>query len=124
MPLIFENLDSKKEKEVVVLAKFVQIYCSENHRDEAKEAFDIKDKRLRKILSEKNIDLCSDCSKLLNHGIAKLMLCPYQPKPSCKKCETHCYAPGYREKVRKVMRFSGIYSIKHGRVDLIKRYWF
>ena len=124
MPRIFDKLDPKKEKDIVVLANFVQIFCRENHGDEAKKTFSIKDERLTEILGEKKIELCDDCSKLLSHGIAKLMLCPYDPKPSCKKCETHCYAPGYREKVREVMRFSGMYSIKHGRVDLIKRYWF
>ena len=124
MPRIFENLDSKKKKDIVVLANFVQIYCRENHKDEVKESFNIKDERPNGLLGEKKIELCQNCSKLLSHGIAKLILCPYDPKPSCKKCETHCYAPGYREKVRQVMRFSGMYSIKHGRVDLIKRYWF
>jgi hypothetical protein len=59
---------------------------------------------------------------LLEHGIAKLSLCPYYPRPSCRKCETHCYAPGYREKVRQVMRFSGTYLIKHGRLDLLLHY--
>jgi hypothetical protein len=124
MPRIFDKLDPKKERDIVVLANFVQIFCRQNHRDVANEAFIIKDERLTEILGEKKIKLCDDCSRLLSHGIAKLMLCPYDPKPSCKKCETHCYAPGYREKVREVMRFSGMYSIKHGRVDLIKRYWF
>jgi len=121
---IFEKSDARKEKDIIVLANFVHIFCRENHQDKEKEPFTIKDDRLNQILGEKEIGLCQDCTKLLSHGIAKLMLCPYDPKPSCKKCEAHCYAPGYREKVREVMRFSGIYSIRHGRVDLIKRYWF
>ena len=73
-------------------------------------------------LARVDLLLCEDCRKLLNHGIAKLLLCPYDPKPMCKKCETHCYAPGYREKVREVMKFSGMYLIKHGRVDLMVHY--
>jgi hypothetical protein len=41
----------------------------------------------------------------------------------CKKCPAHCYAPGYRERIREVMRFSGQYLVKHGRLDLIVHYY-
>ncbi len=124
MPKIFERLDSKKNKDIRVLADFISIFCRENHRTEAKNAFSVKDDRLRRTLSNKKLLLCPDCSKLFNHGIAKLLLCPYDPKPMCKKCPTHCYAPGYREKVREVMKFSGLYLVKHGRLDLMVHYFF
>ena len=75
-------------------------------------------------MGDKELVLCQDCSRLLKYGTAKLLHCPYDPKPMCKKCKTHCYAPEYREKVRKVMRFSGSYLIKHGRLDLIFHYLF
>lgn len=123
MAKIFDRSDSKKEKDIVVLADFVAIFCRENHANESKDAFAIKDERLSKILEDKELKLCRQCHKLLSHGAAKLMLCPYDPKPTCKKCPTHCYAPGYRERIRKVMRFSGMYLIKHGRLDLISRYY-
>jgi len=124
MPKIFQRLDPKKNKDIGVLADFISIFCRENHRTEAKNAFLTKDDRLRRTLDNKNLLLCPDCSKLLSHGIAKLLLCPYDPKPMCKKCPTHCYAPGYREKIREIMRFSGLYLVKHGRVDLIVHYFF
>ena len=122
MPKIFDRLDSKKVKDIRVLSDFISIFCRENHRAEAKDSFIIKDEKLRHALDSKDLMLCQDCDKLLKHGIAKLLLCPYNPKPMCKKCETHCYAPGYRERVREVMRFSGMYLIKHGRLDLIAHY--
>ena len=124
MPKIFERLDGKKAKDLKVLADFISIFCRENHRAEVKDTFPIKDIRLRHCLGDKDLVLCRDCGKLLNHGIAKLLICPYDPKPMCKKCETHCYAPGYREKIRKIMRFSGLYLIKHGRLDLMVHYLF
>lgn len=71
MPRIFDKLDPKKEKDIVVLANFVQIFCRENHGDEAKETFSIKDERLTEILGEKKIELCDDCSRLLSHGIGR-----------------------------------------------------
>ena len=124
MPRIYDKLDSRKSKDIKVLANFISIYCRENHQAEAKDIFSIKDNGLRASLGDKEFLLCRDCQKLLNHGIAKLLLCPYDPKPMCKKCETHCYAPEYREKVRQVMRFSGMYLVKHGRLDLMVHYFF
>jgi len=124
MSKISERLTDKKVKDIRVLGNFISIFCRENHKTEDKSVFPIKDTRLRDILGNRDMELCPDCQKLLNHGIAKLLLCPYDPKPMCKKCETHCYAPGYREKIREVMRFSGLHLVKHGRVDLMLHYWF
>jgi hypothetical protein len=123
MAKLFEKLDQKKSKDVKILSNFISIFCRENHSDEAKGIFPIKDMRVHNSLGKKDLILCQDCQKLLSHGIAKLLLCPYDPKPMCKKCETHCYAPGYRERVREVMRFSGLYLVKHGRLDLLVHYY-
>jgi hypothetical protein len=119
MSRIFDRLDNRKKREIKVLADFVAVYCRQNHRDDSKEALAIRDDRLRRSLDGKKLMLCPECSQLLHHGIAKLLLCPYDPKPACKKCPTHCYAPGYRECIRKVMRFSGPYLLKHGHFDLV-----
>ena len=122
MPKLFERLDSQKSKDIRVLADFISVFCREKHRDETKNTFPIKEARLHRRLNH-NLLLCQNCNKLLNHGIAKLLLCPYDPKPMCKKCQTHCYAPGYRERIREVMRFSGLYLVKHGRLDLMVHYF-
>lgn len=123
MPELFRQLTDKRSKDVKVLGNFVAIFCRENHHTEAKEAFAINDERAQQALGNKALVLCEDCQKLLSHGIAKLLLCPYDPKPMCKKCPTHCYVPGYRDRMRQVMRFSGQYLIKHGRLDLMFHYW-
>ena len=124
MPEKIDALDGKKVKDVRVLSSFVFIFCRENHRAEAKDTFTVKDVRLRRHLDGRDLALCRDCRRLLSHGIAKLLLCPYDPKPMCKKCETQCYAPGYRQRVREVMKFSGLYLVKHGRLDLLVHYFF
>ena len=122
MSRLFQRLTDKKERDIRILADFISVFCREKHRDEIKNIFPIKEERLHRLLNH-NLRLCQNCSKLLNHGIAKLLQCPYDPKPMCKKCLTHCYAPGYRERVREVMRFSGLYLIKHGRLDLMAHYF-
>lgn len=123
MPELFNRLTDKKSKDIKVLGNFVAIFCRENHRIETKEALVIKDEGVQQALGPEVLVLCRDCQKLLSHGIAKLLLCPYDPKPMCKKCPTHCYAPGYREQIRQVMRFSGLYLVRHGRLDLMFHYW-
>ncbi|MFC1976719.1 nitrous oxide-stimulated promoter family protein [Chloroflexota bacterium] len=124
MPRIFDRLEDKKNREIRVLGNFISIFCRENHQAESKDTFPIKDDRLWQALGDKGLVLCQDCRKLLNHGIAKLLLCPYDSKPMCKKCVTHCYAPGYREKIQEVMKFSGLYMVRHGRLDLLAHYLF
>ena len=116
-----ERLNEKKEKDIKILRDFVAIYCRETHREADKAQFAGDDIGLPAGCVAA-VELCDECNKLLKHGIVKLLLCQYDPKPMCKKCQTHCYAPGYREKVREVMRFSGMYLIKHGRVDLLVHY--
>ena len=122
MPGLYERIDRKKARDIRVLSDFVSIYCREHHAAEETAPFPVKDDRLRSALGKKDPVLCADCSRLLSHGIAKLILCPYDPKPACKNCETHCYAPGYREKMQRVMRFSGPYLVKHGRLHLLLHY--
>ncbi len=119
---IFDRLDNKKRKDTGVLANFIYIYCRQKHRAASKDAFTTGDERLRKSLGNKDLVLCHECRKLLNHSIAKLVLCPYDPNPACRKCPTYCYAPDYRERIGQVMRFSRMYLIRRGRMDLILRY--
>ena len=120
MSQLFDRLSRKKRKDARVLANFVRIFCREQHKEQVKEPFQIQDDELQAELYD--LKLCPECARLLEHGLAKLSLCPYEPKPTCRKCPTHCYAPGYRDRVRKVMRFSGMYLVKHGRLDLLLHY--
>ena len=56
---------------------------------------------------------------MLKYGLTMRLRCPHEPKPLCKKCSDPCYKPEYREKIREVMRFSGTYLVRRGRIDLI-----
>lgn len=114
--------EQKKSGDIEVLARFIEIYCTNKHSDLPKDLFTAPGK-LAKHLNHLEVVLCNDCRKLLLHAASKRFICPYEPKPACKKCTTHCYAPGYREKIREVMRFSGMYLIKRGRIDLMKKYF-
>jgi hypothetical protein len=67
--------------------------------------------------------MCLECADLLRYALRKLTRCPYEPKPMCKACPTHCFRTDYRRKIREVMRFSGIYFVKRGRIDWLLRYF-
>jgi hypothetical protein len=52
--------------------------------------------------------LCQDCEELLSYSIKRLEACPLQAdKPTCLRCQIHCYKPAMRDKVREVMVYSG-----------------
>ena len=96
---MYERLDGKRSKDLRVLAHFVAVYCREHHGGEEKVSFPMSHLRLRDALGDREPVLCADC-------------------------ETQCYAPGYRERVREVMRFSGVYLVRRGRLDLLAHYLF
>ena len=116
-----QRVISKKEKnDIRTLMKFIEVYCGENH-DGERAAFSFKLFDIREI-EKKEISFCADCSRLLTYGLTMRLKCPHDPKPMCKKCDRQCYHGEYKSKIREVMKFSGRYMIKHGRVDLLNHY--
>ena len=112
---------SKKEKaDIQTLMKFVKVFCQEKHNGEKTpfsfKLFDIKE------IENKEISLCPNCIRLLTYGLAMRLKCPHDPKPMCKKCKTQCYHGEYKAKIREVMKFSGMYIVKHGRLDMLYHY--
>jgi|SRR3990172_3665217 len=116
-----DKLTKKKEKDIRILADFVSIFCRGKHRVEVKRPVSI-DGEMQHILD--GMELCQDCQRLLSYAVSRRLRCPYNPKPMCKRCKTHCYAPDYRARIREVMRFSGFYMVKHGRLDMMFHYFF
>ena len=91
-------------REEKTLRRFIAVYCRAQH-------------------GRKRSKLCSECMDLERYALDRLWRCPYDPKPQCRKCPTHCYTPEYRRRIREVMRFSGIWFVKRGRVDWLIRYF-
>lgn len=52
--------------------------------------------------------ICPSCSAIMEYSEKRLDTCRYgDNKPSCGKCQIHCYMPEMREKIKRVMRYSG-----------------
>jgi hypothetical protein len=105
-------------RDLRTLAQFIRIYCRHKHPDAPKRepsfrGFDMEALRIRRL------ELCGSCAKLLGHAFVKRAHCPFNPKPACKHCQSHCYQPLYREQIREVMRFSGRKLVLSGRLDLL-----
>lgn len=115
------EISSREKADMRTLMRFVEIYCREHH-DSQKAPFLFRPFDVREI-EKKEIRVCTDCAKLLTYGFTMRLKCPHDPKPMCKKCETQCYHGEYKAKIREVMKFSGMYMIKHGRLDLLYHYF-
>lgn len=91
-------------KQYKIARRFVEVYCRHHH-------------------DTNGTGPCEACRDLLAYARKRLEKCPYDPKPKCKDCRTHCYRPDYRERMKAVMRFSGMHHVKRGRLDWLVRYF-
>jgi len=82
------DIEKKREREKRTVSLMIQIYCQKKHNS--------------------GKDLCDECRKLNDYAISRSDHCPFmESKTFCSNCKVHCYKPEMREKIRKVMRFSG-----------------
>ena len=78
-------MNINEEKEIISL--MINLYCRKNHKQN---------------------NICTECSSLLDYTFKRIENCPQREvKTFCSSCKTHCYKKDMREKIRKVMRFSG-----------------
>ncbi|MBB6214995.1 hypothetical protein HNQ80_001084 [Anaerosolibacter carboniphilus] len=107
------------EKDISILIDFIHVYCKNNHYQTEKHPISNS-----YIDGKKKINLCKDCTALVLYAVNKRINCPLTIyKPPCKKCRIKCYEQSYREKIQKVMKYSGIYFIKRGRIDYLIKYF-
>jgi hypothetical protein len=75
-----------REKKTIEI--MVMMYCNSHHGGESY--------------------LCNEYRQLLDYAGKRLDQCPFKnDKPTCANCTVHCYKPDMRQKVCKVMRYSG-----------------
>lgn len=78
---------SRIEREKHTVRQMINLYCRAHHASGG---------------------LCPECSALLEYTGKRLDKCPFQAgKTTCARCPVHCYQPEMREKIRKIMRYSG-----------------
>jgi hypothetical protein len=78
----------RMERERVTVDRMIRIYCQGNHGG--------------------GKGLCPGCQDLMEYAAKKLARCPFrEEKPTCGRCEVHCYSPKMRERITEVMRYAG-----------------
>ena len=88
------GMHPRMKREQKTVAYMIGIYCRGKHQTKG--------------------ELCADCRELLEYARFRLRNCPFQEnKTTCGNCPVHCYKPKMREKIRKVMGYSGPRMIRH-----------
>ena len=115
-------LTHKELKDLKVLLQFTAVYCREKHDDD-RSVITTDESQLQRLPLQKH-PVCDECQDFLLYAFDRRLCCPLEERPVCKHCHVHCYEPRRRDKVREIMRFSGQYLIKRGRLDLLWHYFF
>ena len=90
MSVKINRVDSQKKSMEVM----VKLYCRKNHT--SKE------------------EICYECREVLNYAVTRLNNCRYgDNKPNCGDCKTCCYKKDMKEKMIKIMRYSGPRLLVH-----------
>lgn len=96
------DVGKKREREKQTVSEMIALYCRKNHKT-------------------KKGALCDECRRLTEYAVMRSDRCPFmENKTFCSNCKVHCYAPEMREKIRKVMRYSGPRMIFHHPVMVIR----
>ena len=112
--------DAKARADTKLLGDFAEIYCRGVHRG-AQRAVLVSDGSGLGVYGRTAPVVCADCAELLKYAEKRRAFCPKHPKPFCSYCDTHCYSPDMRERMRNVMRYAGPRSILHGHaIDGVK----
>lgn len=92
---------TKREREKEMVSQMIALYCKKNHHTKG--------------------TLCPDCAALTQYARQRSDKCPFmETKTFCSNCTVHCYKPEMREKIRRVMRFSGPRMFFHHPVAAIR----
>ena len=106
-----DDLAAKVAREKHTLALMVGIYCRGNRHEG------------RSITSPEPgaPDLCPGCRELVDYAFARIDACPHmQEKTFCSACETPCYKPDMRERIRQAMAYAGPRMIFHDPAGAIR----
>ena len=105
-------------RDLRTLARFITFYCAHVHPGAPRVPVHLRTIDVERVC-RRPVKVCRSCGKLLAHAVVKRLQCPLDPKPECKKCPQHCYAPAYRAQIKAVMRFSGPRLVLRGRLDYL-----
>ena len=108
-PLTPEAVEAKRERERLVIAQMIGVYCRGKH-------------------GARGTALCPRCAALAEYASTRIGRCPFmETKTFCSQCRVHCYAPAQRQAIKDVMRYAGprmllrhpVMTVHHG-IDTLR----
>jgi len=95
----------KFDQEVQTLKKFFTTYCENKHDQKSnyKRTLFYKGSSI-----DVELNLCTQCSTLIDYSFDRLLECPHEIKPRCRKCSNPCYEKKQWKMLAKLMRYSGL----------------
>ena len=105
----------KREREKQVMELMIRLYCRKNHGEQRRKELYSSGSAVSSDLEQMGEDstqrknaLCSECRALRDYAMLRIEKCPFmETKTFCSNCKVHCYKPEMKEKIRRVMRYSG-----------------
>lgn len=95
----------KFEIEITTLKKFFEVYCDGKHTGKTLVS---KELIYKNETFKIDLDLCEECLADIKYSFNRLLECPHEEKPRCRKCPNPCYEKDHWKKTAKVMKYSGI----------------
>lgn len=87
-----DKVESKREQEKQIVSFMIQLYCKRKHGTKS--------------------GLCPECQQLQDYAFQRADKCPFmETKTFCSNCSVHCYRKDMRDKIKQVMRHSGMRMI-------------
>ncbi|KAA0889817.1 nitrous oxide-stimulated promoter family protein [Oryzomonas rubra] len=118
MMTIMEALTKQQKKDIRLIGRFVEVYCTGKHGAGGHSRF-----CLPEGVGEHT--LCAECAEFMAYAVARRLKCPLEAeKPTCKRCRIHCYNEANRAKVKEIMAYSGKKLLLRGRLDYLWHYFF
>ncbi|GAB4279348.1 MAG: hypothetical protein Kow0056_12400 [Coriobacteriia bacterium] len=103
--------DPKVARDIRLVGDFIHIYCEDLHAD--RQRGELVSSGVLAGCYRRVPVLCDECAELAVYAEKRRAFCPYEPKPFCSECETHCYTARYRDHMRDVMRHAGPQVLRH-----------
>jgi hypothetical protein len=91
--------------EINTLKTFYSKYCHDKHTHQNNISKQLKYKDECHVI---DLSLCLTCMELIDYSFDRLIECPHEIKPRCRKCLNPCYEKTKWKRVAKLMRYSGI----------------
>lgn len=99
--------DKEVARDVATLAGMTEIYCADHHDAALREPFTSEAVSAGVYPARKIPRLCPECAAHLRYGEVRRALCRREPRPACKTCTNHCYAPDESAWQRRAMAYAG-----------------